>query len=108
MNHSDSVNAVLLHLSTLGCLVARRDVGLFRDARGTPRHIGVKGEADVQGTAPPDGRSIAVEVKTGRGQLSLEQRKWRDAFVSRGGAYAVARPDTDPDWKSSLTLLVNP
>ena len=107
MTHTDAVNAVLLHLSSLGCLVARREVGLFRDVRtGTPRHIGVTGEADVQGTAPPAGRSIAVEVKTGKGRLEHDQKLWRDAFLARGGLYAVARPDTDPEWKSSLTRLV--
>lgn len=105
MTHSDAVNAVLLHLSSLGCMVARREVGLFTDPRGYKRHIGVEGEADVQGTTPA-GRSVAVEVKTGKGLLRTEQERWRDAFLARNGLYAVSRPDTDPDWKAGLSQLV--
>lgn len=106
MTHNEAINAVLLHLSRLRCFAARREVGLFYDARGTPRHVGIKGEADVQGTTPA-GKSIAVEVKTRGGCLDKPQRAWRDAFVALGGLYMVARPDTDPEWRMKLVRLVS-
>lgn len=129
MNHNEAINAVLLELSRLGCLAARREVGLFYDQRSifalirlvlsvrripsaaelarilSPHRIGVKGEPDTQGTTP-FGKSIAVEVKTRGGRLDKPQRAWRDAFVALGGLYMVARPDTDPEWRATLAALV--
>lgn len=105
MKHSDAVNLVLVELSSLQCLVTRRDVGMFLDTRGNHRRIGVSGEADVQGTRPPDGRSIGVEVKVGTDRPKQNQKQWATAFTSRGGLYAVVRPDK-PGWKEQLRALV--
>lgn len=91
ISHSDAVKKAMLTLSALGCRhVERRDVGLFYDKRGNPRHIGTKGEADVRAVAP-HGRSVAVEIKTGDARRNTDQKRWGASFVQAGGIYVVAR-----------------
>ena len=100
MTHTDACKKVMLWLSEIGARhVVLRPVGMFRDARGNPRMIGTKGEADVQAVMP-GGRSVAVEIKMGRDDLRSEQKIWRANWILQGGLYHVARfraggnPDT--------------
>lgn len=91
MTHNDAVRIAMLTLSELGCRhVVRREVGLFYDRRGNPRHIGVAGEADVQAVAP-GGRACAVEVKTGSARRTPQQKRWGASFAQSGGIYVVAQ-----------------
>lgn len=91
MTHTDACKRVMLLLSDLGCFAPTlRPVGLFTDANGVRRRLGVSGEADVQATAP-GGRAVAVEVKIGRDPLRPDQVRWRDGFVAAGGLYVLAR-----------------
>ncbi len=102
--HTNAVKLILLELSHLNCLAARREVGLFYDKRGNPRKIGVDGEADIQGITPT-GRAIAVEVKIGRDKVREDQSTWAQAWEKRNGLYAVISTDWD-DWKEQLRELV--
>lgn len=52
---------------------------------------GIPGEADLQGIAMPNGRMIAIEVKTGSGKLSVEQKRYRDMILRFGGVHILAR-----------------
>ena len=90
MTHNDALNLILVEFSKRGCMVARRDVGLFYDRRGVPRKIGTVGEADIQGTMP-GGQSIAIEVKTGNAVRTKQQKAWAERFISIGGHYILAQ-----------------
>lgn len=90
MTHTDACNAAIFQIQRLGGRAWRRDVGLFWDARGNLRRVGVPGEADVQGILP-GGRAIAVEVKTGHAKRTARQCRWAECFQSLGGVYCVAR-----------------
>ncbi len=65
----------------------------FNDLR--PIDWGIKGEADIQGWIAPFGRGLAVECKTGSGELEEDQEKWRTMFVKVGGLHIVARSVDD-------------
>ena len=90
MTHTEAVKCAIQAVISCGGRAWRRDVGLFYDARGHPRRIGVPGEADVQGILP-DGRALAVEVKTGNAKRTREQIAWSKMWVGMGGVYALAR-----------------
>jgi hypothetical protein len=52
------------------------------------------GSADIVGAIDPGdgvGRAVAVECKTGTGDLSERQRAFRGAWLAAGGVYIVAR-----------------
>lgn len=90
VSHKDACRLAALVISDFGGMPSIRNVGLFFDRRGNPRRIGVKGEADVQGVMP-DGRAVAVEVKTGKATRTAQQRRWGKRFAELGGLYLVAR-----------------
>jgi hypothetical protein len=102
MTHNDAIKTAMLTLAELGCRhIVRRDVGLFTDRQGVPRHIGVKGEADVQAVAP-GGRACAVECKTGAATRTAEQRRWGASFTQSGGIYVVARFNDREDGAAAI------
>ena len=103
MTHTDALNLCLIELSSRGCMVCRREVGLFRDMRGFPRHVGTKGEADIQGIMP-GGRGIAVEVKIGEDVQNPQQKKWMKRFMDTGGLFILARIVEKEDVKKILDL----
>jgi len=90
LTHNNAVRRAIFAVQRAGGRAWRRDVGLFYDQRGTLRRIGTKGEADVQGILP-GGRAIAIEVKTGNGRRTVQQRAWAAAWERLGGLYVVAR-----------------
>ena len=104
--HTNAVKMVLLELSKLGCVAARREVGLFFAQDGSLHYIGVPGEADIQGIRPPDGRGIGVEVKIGADRPRKKQKMWAEGFRARGGIAGVCRPDKE-GWEDDLRELVN-
>lgn len=101
MTHADAIRLTLLELSALGCMPAKRDVGLFYDERGTPRKIGIPGEADVQAVAP-GGRAVAVEVKLGKATPSRDQKRWAARFSQLGGLYVLARFNDHEDGRETI------
>ena len=60
-----------------------------------PVTYGLVGSADIIGVLGPDGRAIAVEVKTATGRQSEQQRKFEAAFRRCGGLYILARSVDD-------------
>lgn len=77
---------------------------VIRDAR--PLHAGLcRGSSDLIGLQPvvvgPEhvgctfGRFVAVEVKTGTGRVSADQRNFVDHVTARGGAAGIARSPDD-------------
>lgn len=90
LTHNDALKLMLIELSRCGCMVARRDVGLFTDWRGRPRRVGVLGEADIQGVMP-GGRALGVEIKTGKAEQSKQQKAWSRRFKEMGGKFILAR-----------------
>jgi len=77
---------------------------VIRNAR--PLHAGLcRGSSDLIGLQPvvvgPEhvgctfGRFVAVEVKTGTGRVSADQRNFVEHVVGRGGAAGVARSPAD-------------
>lgn len=78
----------------VGKVVAQRDGHVVLDAARRMQAGLCKGSADLVGFAP-DGRFLAVEVKTATGRLSTEQRAYIDAVARGGGIAYVARSVDD-------------
>ena len=87
---------ILMGLSAAGCLVWRQDTGAYKDAKtGRLIRYGLcKGSSDVVGIAP-DGRFLAVEVKTATGRVRPEQETFIAAVRRAGGRAGVARSVAD-------------
>lgn len=90
LEHMRLKNLILVRLSEMGAMAWNNPTGVFFTKSGSPIKVGIPGAADIVGETSK-GRALAVEVKTGSGKLSDEQKKWRDAFASRGGLYIEAR-----------------
>ena len=96
---------VMLAASRLGWRVFRNNVGVLPDRRGVPVRYGLcPGSADLVGwraitvTQEMVGKTVAqfvaLEVKTQRGRVRDDQRRWLDALQADGGHALVVR---DPD-----------
>lgn len=90
--HQDLVHQIMLEVGSLPQVrIWKRQVGLARwNFSDRLVHIGVKGESDLQGIIQ-GGQFLAIEVKTGVGKLSADQRRWRAMVIKFGGAYIEAR-----------------
>lgn len=110
------MHSIMLALSEAGCLIWRHNVGqawqgkpihragaqvTLTDARMVPYGLCVGG-ADLLGVAP-DGRFLAVEVKTATGRVSKEQKRFIDAVNRAGGLAGVARSVED-----AIAIALNP
>jgi len=86
---------ILCAISALpGALFWRRNVGVFRQLKGANIvRVGLPGQADLAGIYR--GHAIEVEVKTDRGGLSDEQRRWKIAVEKAGGIFVLARSPAD-------------
>lgn len=70
----------------------RGNVGKFRTQDGRWMTTGLpNGFPDLFGFRKKDGKMFFIEVKTCRGKLSEEQKKWRDILVHEDVIYGVAR-----------------
>src|SRR5690554_872736 len=101
-------NSILIALSQAGCTVWRVEtagawVGRQIHKDGSTVTLAnarmfttglVKGGSDIIGISP-DGRFLAVEVKTARGLVSPEQQRFIDAVNKAGGIAGVARSVDD-------------
>jgi hypothetical protein len=87
---------IMIALSEAGCLIWRNNVGGTRapDGRIIRYGVGGKGASDLMGIAP-DGRFLAVEVKTPTGRVSDAQAMFIDAVRARGGRAGIARNPDD-------------
>ena len=85
----------MMALSKAGALVWRQNVGVLPDRRGIPVHFGLcKGSSDIIGICP-DGKFLAVEVKTATGKPTDAQLLFIDAVRARGGRAGIARSPED-------------
>jgi hypothetical protein len=88
---SDLYGPILLALSRAGARVFRNNVGQARYKGGHVVRYGLApGSADLIGWTP-DGRFLALEVKTPRGRLSAQQAAFLDAVRAAGGVAACVR-----------------
>lgn len=86
---------ILISLSEAGCLVWRQDTGAFRAKSGALVRYGLcVGSSDIIGIAP-DGRFLAVEVKTDKGRASAGQLAFIDAVRAKGARAGIARSEAD-------------
>lgn len=96
-------NRSRLHQSLVDDLLhafgSRSDVRCWTRMVGCGRHLyrdqifkfGIPGETDLQGIVRPNGRMLCIEVKTGKGILSKEQKRWKEMVESYGAIYIEAR-----------------
>lgn len=97
--------AIMIALSEAGCTVFRNETAgvwvgkvIHRDAGGTvtlgnarPMRAGLMvGSSDIIGVGP-DGRFLAIEVKTKTGRASTEQKTFIDIINKSGGIAGIAR-----------------
>ncbi len=89
--HSRLKSQVLVRLSELGvfawsspCAVAT-PLGTTR-----PTRFGLPGQPDIMAILP-GGRFLGIEVKTGSGRQSPEQRNWQARALAQGALYIVVR-----------------
>lgn len=95
MKETDIMRACMLALSEAGCLIWRNNVGVLPDRTGVPIRFGLcVGSSDLIGIAP-DGRFLAVEVKTKTGRVRPEQQRFIDAVIAKGGIAGVARSPSE-------------
>ncbi len=92
--HNDLLNEVRLYIAQIGGLAVKVDVpGLLFDRHGNKVKLGTKGTSDSLNCIK--GRYVAVEVKTGSGSLSTEQRNFGKAVERAGGIFITARSVDD-------------
>ena len=90
-SESHILNACLIALSNAGCLVWRQNTGVLPDISGRPIRFGLcVGSSDIVGLCP-DGKFLAVEVKTAIGQPTDAQVRFLDAVRRQGGRAGIAR-----------------
>lgn len=108
MRESDLMKEIMIALSAAGCMVFRNNTGTayqgkvihqsgnqvtLADARVIVFGLCV-GSADIIGIAP-DGRFLAVEVKTAKGKTTPEQERFIFNVQLAGGIAGVARSVDD-------------
>ena len=73
--------------------IFRNNVGVLPDPRtgGYIRFGLAVGSADLIGVLKPDGRFIALEIKTPTGKTTPEQEAWLNTIRSFGGVAEVVR-----------------
>lgn len=88
---------IMLALSDAGCLVWRNNTGAYKDARSgafVRYGVGGAGGADLIGMAP-DGRFLAVEVKSEKGRPTKLQINYINAVNKQGGIAGICRSAQD-------------
>lgn len=107
--HEQRVEACLTYLQLQGVpaipihtgpRVSPNGAGGF-DLRGNRRQVGC---GDILGALPPDGRLLFIDVKTGRAQLSAEQRRLHRSLAAAGALCLVIRnvSDLEPHVRGEL------
>ena len=87
---------IMMALSDVGCLIFRNNIGCLPDRAGRPVRYGVGGNggSDLIGIAP-DGKFLAIEVKTALGQPTDAQLNFIKAVQRQGGRAGIARSAAD-------------
>lgn len=88
------LNDCWIALSEAGCIAWRNNTGALPDRTGSGRVIrfgvGGKGGSDIIGMTP-DGRFLAIEVKTATGRATPEQNMFIKAVNNHGGRAGIAK-----------------
>ena len=95
MSERNIQSQIMIALSSAGCLVFRNNTGALTDKTGRLVRYGLcKGSSDIIGVCP-DGRFLAVEVKTAKNRLTPDQERFILAVKASGGRAGVARSVDD-------------
>jgi hypothetical protein len=95
MSERNIQSEIMLALSKAGCLVFRNNTGALQDKTGRLVRYGLcKGSSDIIGVCP-DGKFLAVEVKTAKNRLTPDQERFISAVKASGGRAGVARSVDD-------------
>lgn len=57
--------------------------------------FGQVGQTDLTGVARPNGRAVFIEIKTGTGRLSKQQKAFRDQMIAMGAIHIECRKIED-------------
>ena len=75
-------------------MLFRINVGKFRPLHGDQNRViqsAPNGTPDLLGVLAPNGRALAIEVKSAKGRQRAEQAAFQSAWEKRGGLYIIAR-----------------
>ena len=96
MNEHVIQNRILLEIGSIpGLRVWRNNTGALLDRNGKLVKFGLQGSADIIGMMKPNGRFIAIEVKTQKGMQTASQRRFQKMVEDMGGHYILARSPED-------------
>jgi hypothetical protein len=107
VSHDEALQRAMLAVTRAGGRAFRHEVGLVVDMRGHKHMIGVKGEPDLMGVAP-DGRALAIEVKTGRATRTKEQFAFARMWMRHQGLYVLARYADGVDGDATIAAALTP
>lgn len=92
-NHEELSRKILLWLhQTFTGNYWVNQTGAVKTVSGHFQRYGLKGSTDIVGHTG-DGRAVYIEVKTGSGELSADQVKFRDMALRSNCIHIVARED---------------
>lgn len=95
MKEMDIMRLIMVELSIRGCIIWRNNCGSLKNAAGIPIKFGLcVGSSDLIGISP-DGRFLAVEVKTEKGKPTPDQIRFIEAVKRKGGIAGIARSPAD-------------
>jgi hypothetical protein len=94
-NHNELVNRILilLHSNKLGRFWAN-NTGAVKTVKGHFQRYGLKGSSDIIGLSKT-GQFVGIEVKTGAGRQSGDQKNFQRMIESNGGMYFMVREESD-------------
>lgn len=103
--HESLLNQCRLYISEIGGLPVKIDTpGMLFDKTGRPVRVGTKGVSDSLNCIR--GHFVAVEVKTGSGKLTLEQRNFGRAVERAGGVFIQARSVEDIERRLEMEGII--
>ena len=95
LGHNELVNRtlILLHSNKLGRFW-KNNTGAVKTIKGHFQRYGLKGSSDILGLSHL-GQFVAVEIKTGTGRQSGDQKNFQRMVESNGGLYFIVRSEQD-------------
>ena len=91
MLERDTQRACLQYLAARGIFAWRQNTaGVYDPKKDSYRFPGLRGVADILGCLP-DGRLLAVEVKTPTGKVSPHQQRFLERITESGGLGTCVR-----------------
>lgn len=86
---------IMMALSEAGAIIWRNNTGVLKDKTGRPIKFGLcVGSSDLIGICP-DGKFLAVEVKTDKGRATDAQKRFIAAVIAKGGRAGIARSESE-------------